>query len=110
MAHNLAGIEYPQEKQMALTTLWGTTGEDAGYKVVEAMGQVGDSYEEVAGATDTVVSAFENAFGTERTAMLRDLAASFMPGGEGIIDMIGEAQPFLERFADYITDIIDGFN
>lgn len=110
MAQNLAGIEDPQEKQMALTALWGSTGEDAGYKVVEAMGQVTDSYGEVTGATDTVVSAFENAFGTERTAMLRDLADSFMPVGEGIIDMIGEAQPFLESFADYITDIIDGFN
>ena len=110
MAQNLAGIEDPQEKQMALTALWGSTGEDAGYKVVEAMGQVTDSYVEVTGATDTVVSAFESAFGTERTAMLRDLADAFMPVGEGIIDMIGEAQPFLESFADYITDIIDGFN
>ena len=110
MAQNLAGIEDPQARQLALTEIWGSLGEDAGYKVVEAMGQVGDSYEEVVGATDTVVSAFETAFGTERTTMLRDLADSFMPVGEGIIDMIGEAQPFLESFADYITDIIDGFN
>ena len=110
MAQNLAGIEDPQARQLALTEIWGSLGEDAGYKVVEAMGQVGDSYEEVAGATDTVVSAFETAFGTERTAMLRDLADSFMPVGEGIIDMIGEAQPFLEDFAGFITDIIDGFN
>jgi phage-related minor tail protein len=110
MAQNLAGIEDPQARQLALTEIWGSLGEDAGYKVVEAMGQVGDSYEEVAGATDTVVSAFETAFGTERTAMLRDLADSFMPVGEGIIDMIGEAQPFLEDFSGYVTDIIDGFN
>lgn len=110
MAQNLAGIEDPQARQLALTEIWGSLGEDAGYKVVEAMGQVGDSYEEVVGATDTVVSAFETAFGTERTAMLRDLADSFMPVGEGIIDMIGEAQPFLEDFAGFITDIIDGFN
>lgn len=110
MAQNLAGIEDPQARQLALTEIWGSLGEDAGLKVVEAMGKVGDSYEEVTGATDTVVSAFESAFGTERTAMLRDLADSFMPVGEGIIDMIGEAQPFLESFADYITDIIDGFN
>ena len=110
MAQNLAGIEDPQARQLALTEIWGSLGEDAGYKVVEAMGQVGDSYEEVVGATDTVVSAFETAFGTERTKMLRDLADSFMPVGEGIIDMIGEAQPFLEDFSGFITDIIDGFN
>ena len=104
MAANLASIQDPQEKAMALTEIWGSLGEDAGSKVVEALGNVTEQYGEVNGAARGVIDTLEETQSQKFQAMFRDMADTLVPLGDILLEMGEEALPILEDAVDNLTD------
>jgi phage-related minor tail protein/murein DD-endopeptidase MepM/ murein hydrolase activator NlpD len=102
LAQNLASIEDPQEKQMALTEIWGSMGEDAGYKVVEAMGSARDMYGEVNGEAQELVDTAEESFGMRMQSLIREFGESFLPLGEVLLDL---AQDLMPRFQEGVESL-----
>ena len=104
MAQNLASIQDPQEKAMALTQIWGSLGEDAGAKVVEALGNVTEEYGNVNGAAQTVVDTLEATQSQKFQSMFRDMTDTLVPLGDILLEMGEEALPILEDAVDNLTD------
>ena len=104
MAQNLAAIEDPQEKANALSMLWGSIGEDAGVKVVEALGTVTEQYGEVNGAAQGVIDTLEETQSQKFQAMFRDMTDTLVPLGDILLEMGEEALPILEDAVDNLTD------
>lgn len=104
MAQNLASIQDPQEKAMALTEIWGSLGEDAGAKVVEALGSVEEKYGDVNGAAQTVVDTLEATQSQKFQSMFRDMTDTLVPLGDILLEMGEEALPILEDAVDNLTD------
>lgn len=104
MAQNLASIQDPQEKAMALTEIWGSLGEDAGAKVVEALGNVTEEYENVNGAAQEVVDTLEATQSQKFQSMFRDMTDLLVPLGDILLEMGEEALPILEDAVDNLTD------
>lgn len=104
MAANLASIQDPQEKAMALTEIWGSLGEDAGSKVVEALGNVTQQYGEVNGAAQGVIDTLEETQSQKFQAMFRDMTDTLVPLGDILLEMGEEALPILEDAVDNLTD------
>ncbi len=104
MATNLASIQDPQEKAMALTEIWGSLGEDAGTKVVEALGNVTEKYGEVDGAAQAVVDTLEETQSQKFQAMFREMADMLVPLGDILLEMGEEALPILMDAVDNLTD------
>lgn len=110
MAANLASIEDPQSKQLALTEIWGSIGEDAGLKVVEALGNVEDKYGDVNGASEDVVENTEKSFGQRSQAILRKYADRLVPLGEILLEIGEDALPILESVVEDLTDAWEGMD
>lgn len=104
MAQNLAAIEDPQEKANALSMLWGSIGEDAGVKVVEALGTVTEQYGEVNGAAQGVIDTLEETQSQKFQAMFRDMVDTLVPLGDILLEMGEEALPILIDAVDNLTD------
>ena len=107
MAANLASIQDPQEKAMALTEIWGSLGEDAGSKVVEALGNVTEQYGEVNGAAQDVIDTLEETQSQKFQAMFRDMTDTLVPLGDILLEMGEEALPILE---DAVDNLMDAWN
>ena len=100
----MASIQDPQEKAMALTEIWGSLGEDAGVKVVEALGNVTEQYGEVNGAAQGVIDTLEETQSQKFQAMFRDMTDTLVPLGDILLEMGEEALPILEDAVDNLTD------
>lgn len=102
MSQELAKIEDPQQRQLALTEIWGTMGEDAGYKVVTSMGQVEDKYNDVNGAMDTTIENTNEAFGARVQSLFREFTESLLPLGEAVLDL---AEEYLPKLNETVSDL-----
>lgn len=104
LANNLASIEDPQAKQLALTEIWGSMGEDAGLKVVEALGKVENGYEDVSGAAQKVTENLELSRAQQFQALLRGMADTLVPLGDILLDIGEDALPILQDAVESIND------
>ena len=104
LANNLASIEDPQAKQLALTEIWGSMGEDAGLKVVEALGKVENGYEDVSGAAQKVTENMELSRAQQFQALLRGMADTLVPLGDILLDIGEDALPILQDAVESIND------
>lgn len=107
MSKGLSKIKDPQEKQNALTQIWGSLGEDAGYQVVQAMAGATDEASKTNGAfSDVNGTAKELAGNVEKSQKwqsafnrLKIAAAEF---GEALA-------PVVDKLADFVTDMAGKF-
>lgn len=104
MSQNLASIQDPQEKANALSMLWGSIGEDAGVKVVEALGTVTEQYGEVNGAAQGVIDTLEATQSQKFQSMFRDMTDTLVPLGDIMLEIGEEALPILKEAVDTLTD------
>jgi phage-related minor tail protein len=103
MAQNLAKIQDPQEKANALSMIWGSIGEDAGAKVVAALGDVTEQYGEVNGAAQDVVETLEQTQSQKFQAMFRDMADTLVPLGDMLLEVGDKALPIIKDAVDNLT-------
>lgn len=108
MAKHLKSLEDPQRKQAALIEIWGTMGEDAGYKVIEAMAEVGDTYDDVNGSAQKVVDTIEETQQMQFAQLWRDLLDQLVPVGDILLEMGEEALPILKDAVETLTEMWAG--
>lgn len=110
LAKNLASIKDPQQKQLALTEIWGSIGEDAGLKVVEALGNVESSYDDVSGAAEKVADNMELSKTQQFQALLRETADTLVPLGDILLEIGEDALPMLQDAVENISDAWEGLS
>lgn len=108
MAKHLKSLEDPQRKQAALIEIWGTMGEDAGYKVIEAMAEVGDTYDDVNGSAQKVVDTIEATQQMQFAQLWRELLDQLVPVGDILLEMGNEALPILKDAVESLTETWTG--
>lgn len=110
LAKNLASIKDPQQKQLALTEIWGSIGEDAGLKVVEALGNVEAGYGDVSGAAEKVADNMELSKTQQFQALLRETADTLVPLGDILLEIGEDALPILQDAVENISDAWNGLS
>lgn len=130
-ANEIGTMTDETEKANALTEIFGTMGEDAGYKVISAMGGLKDTYKDVEGVQkelnenvkDTsAVDAFGRAFKSagheigeaflpytgKIAEFIRDLSDKLLPKIKPAIDTMMKAiKPVLEKIGDYMEPFME---
>jgi TP901 family phage tail tape measure protein len=110
LGDKLAGIKDPMEKQNALTTIWGSLGEDAGAKVVEAVAGATDSYNDVNGAAKNASDTMEQTFGERFQSLMREAGDSLLPIGNTLMDMAEDYLPKLDKAVQETSEWIAGLD
>lgn len=108
MAQNLASIEDPTERQLALTEIWGSLGEDAGLKVVEALGNAAESYADVNGAAQELTDTMEQSQAQRFASLWREILDELVPVGDVLLEMGETALPILEDAVESLTETWNG--
>ncbi|CAM2361102.1 phage tail tape measure protein [Listeria seeligeri] len=106
LTKEIAGLETEQEKAAAISAIFGSQGEDAGIKVVEAMGGVTNAYRDVSGAADEAGKAASDNLGTEFQSLLRETAQALAPIGEELLKVARDILPGLIEKVKGIADVI----
>lgn len=110
LANEIAGMSSEQEKATAISQIFGSLGEDAGYKVIESMGSLSREMTGVQGQYEDVTDASEklneSSDSTSLTEMWRNLMDMLRPIGEEIMRI---ALDILPKVIDVIQGIVDGF-
>lgn len=104
LGNHLATIQDPQEKQLALSELWGSLGEDNGAKVVEAVAAAEAKYEDLNGAADGVIKKQEETFGEKSQRLMRQSADALLPLGNQLLELADEHMPKLEDAVEGVVD------
>lgn len=91
------------ERAALASELWGTLGEDNAMSVILALGDVEDSYGDVAGSAEGLADTVEDTFDKRMAASVRGLQEAFEPlalaGMEALTGLLEGAQPAVEAFA-----------
>lgn len=115
IANELMNVQDEQKKATIVSEIFGSLGEDAGYKVIEAMGDVALSGDGVKTMYDDVAGAAKK-MNDDSTTPMQDLKGKFAelkdslaPIGTTIIEALGPIVDFLtdlsEAFANLSPDI-----
>ena len=87
IAQELSNVSSEQEKAGLVSQIFGSLGEDAGYKVIEAMGQVTSTYNDVGGAAKKMNEDTTTPM-QELTGKIREMQIALAPIGNTIIDAL----------------------
>ena len=87
IAQELSNVSSEQEKAGLVSQIFGSLGEDAGYKVIEAMGQVTSTYNDVGGAEKKMNEDTTTPM-QELTGKIREMQIALAPIGNTIIDAL----------------------
>ncbi|KAF3299324.1 peptidoglycan DD-metalloendopeptidase family protein [Carnobacterium sp. PL12RED10] len=110
LGNHLASIKDPQEKQNALTEIWGSIGEDAGAKVVEGIAGAEDAYENVAGAAEKATKSAEQTFGERSQKVFRKYTDTLLPVGEKVLDLAEDYLPKLTKSVEGLTQWVESLD
>lgn len=110
LGNHLASIKDPQEKQNALTEIWGSIGEDAGAKVVEGIAGAEDAYENVAGAAEKATKSAEQTFGERSQKVFRKYTDALLPVGEKVLDLAEDYLPKLTKSVEGLTQWVENLD
>lgn len=100
-----------EEKVAATSALFGTQGEDSGYKVVQAMAAATNQTMEYGGAADQAKTANENSVGAMQRKW-EDLLLKLAPVGEKLAEIAGtiidQVSPAIQGLCDWFTNLSPG--
>lgn len=100
---DLEGCASETERASVASELWGTLGEDNAMSVILALGDVEDSYGDVAGSAEGLADTVEDTFDKRMAASVRRLQGAFEPlalaGMDALTGLLEGAQPAIDAFA-----------
>ncbi|MDT2525731.1 phage tail tape measure protein, partial [Enterococcus raffinosus] len=110
---DLKGTTNEQEKLSLASTVWSALGEDNAMKVIESLGDVNDTFDDVGGAAEDARKEMEESFGVRVRQAIRDVTGSLNPIGEKLMDIVEKYLPDLKKTAKdtfgsavkYISDL-----
>lgn len=124
ISQELMGVQDETEKASLVSQIFGSLGEDAGFKIIESMGDVANEtngvktqYDDAAGAADKLMEASDS---QSLTAMWRELQDMLRPIGEELMRLALEILPVIvgafknlkewfDRLNPVVQEIIKGF-
>ena len=95
------------ERASIASDLWSSLGEDNAMKMILAMGNVEDTFTDVAGASDDVAESMEQSFGQKAQSAVRTLMGSMESLGDPMLNIAEYAADIVEAFADWFNSLGD---
>lgn len=108
LAGEIANCSTEQEKAAAVSAIFGSQGEDAGFKVIEAMGQAAQSYDDVAGAADRAKEAAGDNFASKLESASRTIMGALEPLGEPLVNIAENVAGLVQAFGEWFSGIGEG--
>lgn len=110
---DLKGTTNEQEKLSLASTVWSALGEDNAMKVIESLGDVNDTFDDVGGAAEDAREEMEESFGVRVRQAIREVTKTLNPIGDKIMDIVEKYLPDLKKTAKdtfgsavkYISDL-----
>ncbi|EAF5877626.1 phage tail tape measure protein [Listeria monocytogenes] len=109
LSQEISKMKTEQEKAAAISAIFGSQGEDAGIKVIEAMSGASDAYRDVTGAADEAGASASDNLGTEFQALLRETATALAPIGQELLGVARDVLPGLIEKVKEIAEVIASF-
>lgn len=97
-----------QEKAAAISAIFGSMGEDAGIKVIEAMGNVENAYKDVEGAAEQAKQEAGDNFANKMESATRTIMGSLEPLGEPLLELASEAADLIKEFGEWFSSMDSG--
>lgn len=96
------------ERASIASDLWSSLGEDNAMKMILAMGNVEDTFGNVAGASEQVASTMEQSFAQKAQSAARTLMGSLEGLGDPLLNIAGWVADLVTQFADWFGGMDDG--
>lgn len=109
LAQQLATVTDETEKSAIISAIWGTQGEDAGAKVIEALGNVENKYNDVGGTSKKMLED-SMTFGQRLQSIYRELSVALEPLGKALIELIEDNLPAIKEFVSNFTKFIESLS
>lgn len=106
LASEVSNLGTEQEKAAAISAIFGTQGEDAGIKVIDAMTNVEGSYEDVKNAAAEVQKAQEETFSFQLKERTREFQTALEPVGKELLSLAKEYMPEVQKWLGKFTDTL----
>lgn len=97
-----------QEKAAVISAIFGSMGEDAGIKVIEAMGNVENAYKDVEGAAEQAKQEAGDNFANKMESATRTIMGSLEPLGEPLLELASEAADLIKEFGEWFSSMDSG--
>lgn len=101
---DIGGMTTKAEKATAVSNIFGSVGEDVGYKVVQAMGKANGSYKETEKATKKAADAMRNTPIGKFKSEWRSLQTTLQPLGDQILILASQIMPKLSASVKKVSD------
>ena len=99
-------IEY--DRAAAASTLWSSLGEDNAMGMILSLGNVQDSFGDVAGAAQEAADAASDSFGTKMQTAMRELQGAIEPLGEPLLNIATKVADVVKGFGEWFAGIGEG--
>ena len=96
------------ERASFASDVWSSLGEDNAMKMILAMGNVEDTFGNVAGTSEQVAESMEQSFGQKVQSAVRTLAGSFEGLGDPILNIAEYLADGIKAFSDWFNSLGEG--
>lgn len=104
LSKEIGKLKTEQEKAAAVSAIFGSMGEDAGTKVIEAMGNVKSSYNDVSGAAKKMTDNVQQSTFTKMKKTAREFGMALEPIAEIGLDLAEEVLPLLDKSTEALSN------
>ena len=105
---DLGSMADETERASFASDVWSSLGEDNAMRMILAMGDVTDTFGDVAGTSEEVADAMGESLGSKAQSAVRELAGSLEPLGDGMLNVAGAAADALGDFAEWFGSLDEG--
>ena len=103
----LAEMPDGYEKAQIASELWSSLGEDNAMSMIESLGNVEDTFDDVAGASEEMTEQVQDDLGSKWDSAIRKWQDLLEPAGEAVTDFLGGVVDGFGGAADAIGGFID---
>lgn len=105
---DMKGMKTETDRAALASTLWSSLGEDNAMSMIMALGNVQDSYSDVAGSADSLAKEAGENLPAKISSATRDIMGSLEPLGDPIVDAAGDVAEATHQFSEWFAGLDDG--
>ncbi|HIS39959.1 MAG TPA: phage tail tape measure protein [Candidatus Aphodovivens avistercoris] len=105
---DLGSMTDETERASIASDLWSSLGEDNAMSMILAMGNVDDTFGDVAGSSEQVAASMEQSFAQKAQAAVRTLAGSLEGLGDPMLNIAEYAAELVTAFAEWFGSLSEG--
>jgi len=104
----LAQMPDGYEKAQIASELWSSLGEDNAISMIESLGNVEDTFDDVAGASDEMTETVSDNLGSKWETALRKWQSILEPVGEVAVDVFGGVADAILKVGEDVEELVTG--